>query len=97
MNKLICNDYDSTEPQRVHTADGEDYGTLMPRASLEVLRASPGIQSWSRPVEDDYDEIQEQLTCSLCKCNQLRADAFLGKIGNLEHYRCRHCGIGWHE
>lgn len=42
-------------------------------------------------------DMSEEITCSACGSEQERAEAFLGALGSLEHYRCRYCGIGWHE
>jgi len=48
-----CLNWDSLRPEPVYdNRTGLAMGTLMPRISLAVLRASPGIGSWSIPETD---------------------------------------------
>jgi predicted RNA-binding Zn-ribbon protein involved in translation (DUF1610 family) len=37
------------------------------------------------------------IACPMCGNNQDKATATLGQLGNMIHYRCRHCGWDWHE
>lgn len=38
-----------------------------------------------------YDEVV-QITCPACGAHTYHADSLLGRLGNLEHFRCRQCG-----
>ena len=35
------------------------------------------------------------IRCPWCNTLQSRAEALLGKLGRLAHYRCRYCGGGF--
>lgn len=52
---MRCNNWDSRQPELVFDDDGHYFGILMPRASAAVLAASPGIQNWSKPADDERD------------------------------------------
>ena len=39
---------------------------------------------------------EEEVECPLCLTPQPKAEAELGGLGNLIHYRCRYCGGQWH-
>ena len=36
------------------------------------------------------------IICPKCRTEQSKRDALLGQLGYIIHYRCRHCGGGWH-
>lgn len=44
----------------------------------------------------DLDD-EDLVLCPMCDSLQGRLDAILGRLGGLNHYRCRHCGITWSE
>ncbi len=48
---IICKNWDSFYPQPLTDVEtGKSLGVLMPRATQAVLRASPGLQGWSKPM-----------------------------------------------
>ncbi len=48
---IICKNWDSFYPQPLTCGEtGKALGILMPRVTQEVLRASPGLQGWSKPT-----------------------------------------------
>ncbi len=54
---LQCRNWDSYSPETVtDAATGQVIGTLMPRTTIAVLRASPGISDKSIPLVDERDQ-----------------------------------------
>ena len=47
-----------------------------------VRAASPGSDLEAAPM----------IRCPWCSLFQRRVDALIGRLGRLNHYRCRHCG-----
>jgi DNA-directed RNA polymerase subunit RPC12/RpoP len=43
-------------------------------------------------MNHDHDDV-ELVTCPACGQEQDEAEAFLGRLGWLTHYRCRYCGM----
>ena len=43
-----------------------------------------------------YDE-DEILICPACDSEQPKSLCLLGKLGSIEHHRCRYCGMQWSE
>lgn len=37
------------------------------------------------------------IECPACTALNIEKEALLGVLGNLAHYRCRHCGIDFSE
>lgn len=54
-----------------------------------------------KDIDNDEYEFEECLEeedfveCPYCGTDQYRGQAHLGGLGNLNHYRCRHCGGQW--
>ena len=54
---IHCNNWDSYSPEPLtDTATGQSIGILMPRITLDILRASVGITSHSIPEFDERDK-----------------------------------------
>ncbi len=54
---IYCRNWDSYTPEwLVDKATGKPIGRLMPRITIDVLRASPGISDKSIPAVDERDE-----------------------------------------
>lgn len=45
----------------------------------------------------DVEFRSDSITCPACDTEQYVADAYLGTLGRLHHYRCRYCGFTFHS
>ena len=46
---------------------------------------------------DFIDDIDAMVECPACECEQAWEEALLGALGDLAHFRCINCGMGFHH
>ena len=57
MGTINCKNWDSYSPEILtDAATGQVIGTLQPRTTQRILRASAGVQPWSIPEQDERDQ-----------------------------------------
>ncbi len=64
---------------------------------MKVPFSIPGVRILSERFGDDImaSKPNKLIICPACGCEQTVAASRLGILGNLEHYRCQGCGMGF--